>query len=38
MIFIGYVITAINNKDDNTITRFFKTEVVKPKVSDDVGF
>jgi flagellar biosynthesis protein FlhA len=37
MIFIGYVITSINNKEDTALTRFFKTEIIKPKVSDDVN-
>ena len=37
MIFIGYTITMINDKKDNAITRFFKTEVIKPKVDDDVN-
>ena len=37
MIFIGYVITMINNKEDNALTRFFKTEISKPKISDDVN-
>ena len=37
LIFIGYVITAINNKDDNALTRFFKTEIIKPNISDDVN-
>ena len=37
MIFIGYTITMINDKKDNAITRFFKVEVVKPKVSEDLS-
>ena len=37
MIFIGYVITSINNKEDTALTRFFKTEIIKPKVTDDVN-
>lgn len=37
MIFIGYTITMINDKKDNAITRFFKVEVVKPKVSEDLN-
>lgn len=37
MIFIGYTITMINDNKDNAITRFFKTEVIKPKVDDDVN-
>lgn len=37
MIFTGYVITMINDKKDNALTRFFKTEASKPKVVDDVN-
>ncbi len=37
MIFIGYVITMINDKQDNAVTRFFKTPVLKAKVDEDVG-
>jgi flagellar biosynthesis protein FlhA len=37
MIFIGYVINMINDKQDNSVTRFFKTEVVKTKVDEDVN-
>lgn len=37
MIFIGYVITSINNKEDTALTRFFKTEIIKPKITDDVN-
>ena len=37
MIFIGYTITMINDKKDNAVTRFFKTEVIKPKVDEDVN-
>ncbi|AXX90584.1 flagellar biosynthesis protein FlhA [Arcobacter suis] len=37
MIFIGYVITMINDNQDNALTRFFKTEVIKPKVDDDIN-
>ena len=37
MIFIGYVITMINDNQDNALTRFFKTEVTKPKVDDDIN-
>lgn len=37
MIFIGYVITMINDKQDNAITRFFKTPVLKAKVDEDIN-
>ena len=37
MIFIGYVITMINDKKDNALTRFFKPQVVKAKVDEDVN-
>jgi flagellar biosynthesis protein FlhA len=37
MIFIGYVINMINDKQDNSITRFFKTEIVKAKVDEDIN-
>lgn len=37
MIFIGYVITMINDKQDNAVTRFFKTPVLKAKVDEDVS-
>jgi flagellar biosynthesis protein FlhA len=37
MIFIGYVINMINDKQDNSLTRFFKTEILKTKVEEDVN-
>jgi len=37
MVFIGYVISMINDKQDNSITRFFKPQVVKAKVDEDVN-
>ncbi|MDD2888612.1 MAG: flagellar biosynthesis protein FlhA [Aliarcobacter sp.] len=37
MIFIGYVITMIDDKQDNAVTRFFKPPVLKAKVDEDVS-
>ena len=36
LVFIGYTIDMINNEKDNTITRFFKPESIKPKVNDSI--
>ncbi|MBP9490349.1 MAG: flagellar biosynthesis protein FlhA [Aliarcobacter sp.] len=36
MIFIGYVINMINDKQDNALTRFFTPAVVKPKIDENV--
>jgi len=36
MIFIGYTINMIEQDADNAITRFFKPEVVKPKMDTNV--
>jgi flagellar biosynthesis protein FlhA len=36
LIFIGYTIGAIDDNKDNAITRFFKPEVVKPKMDDNI--
>ena len=36
LVFIGYTIDMINNEKDNTITRFFKPETIKPKVNDSI--
>ena len=36
MIFIGYVINMINDKQDNALTRFFTPAVVKPKIDENI--
>ena len=36
LVFIGYTINMIDNNEDNAVTRFFKTEPLKPKLSDDI--
>lgn len=36
MIFIGYVINMINDKQDNALTRFFTPAIVKPKIDENV--
>ena len=33
---IGYVINMIENEQDNSITRFFKPEAIKPKIDDNI--
>ncbi len=37
MVFIGYVITMIENKQDNAITRLFKPQAVKAKIDENVS-
>ena len=37
MVFIGYVITMIEDKQDNAITRLFKPQAVKSKIDENVS-
>ncbi|MDY3201026.1 MAG: flagellar biosynthesis protein FlhA [Arcobacter sp.] len=37
MMFIGYVISMIEKEQDNAITRFFKTQPLKPKIDENVS-
>ncbi len=37
MVFIGYVISMIEQNQDNTITKFFKPQAVKQKMEEDVS-
>lgn len=37
MMFIGYVISMIEDEQDNSITRFFKPQAIKSKVEEDVS-
>lgn len=37
MVFIGYVISMIEDNQDNAITRFFKPQAVKQKIEEDVS-
>ena len=37
MVFIGYVISMIEDNQDNALTRFFKPEAVKKKIEEDVS-
>ena len=37
MVFIGYVITMIEDKQDNAITRLFKPQAVKSKINENVS-
>lgn len=37
LVFTGYVIFMIDQNQDNSITRFFKTQVSKPKIDDDIS-
>uniref|UniRef100_UPI00404799A7 flagellar biosynthesis protein FlhA n=1 Tax=Aliarcobacter sp. TaxID=2321116 RepID=UPI00404799A7 len=37
MMFIGYVISMIEDEQDNSITRFFKPQAVKSKIEEDVS-
>ncbi len=37
MVFIGYVISMIEQNQDNTITKFFKPQAVKQKIDEDVS-
>ena len=37
MSFIGYVISMIEKGDDNAVTRFFKPQVVKAKINENVS-
>ena len=36
LVSIGYTISMIENNTDNAVTRFFKTEPLKPKLTDDI--
>ena len=37
MVFIGYVISMIEQNQDNAITKFFKPQAVKQKIEEDVS-
>jgi flagellar biosynthesis protein FlhA len=37
MIFIGYVISMIEDKQDNALTRFFTPQAIKPKIDEDIS-
>ena len=37
MVFIGYVISMIEQNQDNAITKFFKPQAVKQKIDEDVS-
>ncbi|MDZ7819096.1 MAG: flagellar biosynthesis protein FlhA [Aliarcobacter sp.] len=37
MMFIGYVISMIEDKQDNALTRFFTPQVIKAKIDEDVS-
>lgn len=37
MMFIGYIISMIDNEKENAVTRFFKPQAAKTKIDDDVS-
>jgi flagellar biosynthesis protein FlhA len=37
MMFIGYVISMIEDQQDNALTRFFKPQTIKAKIEEDVS-